>query len=317
MSKQRYVSTSFWDDSWIRTLNPLEKFLYLYLMTNPLTNIAGVYKITLERISFDTGLKCAAVEEILEKFAKHRKACLYGEYIIIPAWPEHQQWKIRSKIKAGIELILGTLPEAVRKHMVAIGYRYPIDTLAIPYVYGSNYPDSDSDLDSDSSTEDLDDTLSGDRTSPDPEVARFLAQQQREERKVPVKEITDYLNTTCRTNFSPQADYLRRLVKARWNEGYRLEDFKAVIDAKARQWLTDPKMVKYLRPKTLFSASNFDGYLQEARQSVRVAEQRCPECGARNGLHTESCPVLQQGTSAKQGSPGIRDGPEPELPAFE
>lgn len=26
-SKQRYISTSFWDDPWVQTLDPSEKFL--------------------------------------------------------------------------------------------------------------------------------------------------------------------------------------------------------------------------------------------------------------------------------------------------
>ena len=41
--KHRYIKTKFWDDSYIIELNPHEKLLFLYLITNPLTNIAGVY----------------------------------------------------------------------------------------------------------------------------------------------------------------------------------------------------------------------------------------------------------------------------------
>jgi len=46
MSTQRYISTSFWDDPWITSLDPSEKLLYLYLMTNTSTNISGVYKLS-------------------------------------------------------------------------------------------------------------------------------------------------------------------------------------------------------------------------------------------------------------------------------
>jgi hypothetical protein len=55
MATHRYIATSFWQDDWIQSLDPSEKYMYLYLMTNPLTTIAGIYKIGNRQISFDTG----------------------------------------------------------------------------------------------------------------------------------------------------------------------------------------------------------------------------------------------------------------------
>ena len=54
----------------------------------------------------------------------------------------------------------------------------------------------------------------------------------------------------------------RRLIRSRLNEGFRLDDFKKVIDTKVAQWKGSPQMDKYLRPKTLFS-TNFEGYFNE------------------------------------------------------
>jgi hypothetical protein len=144
MATQRYISTSFWDDEWIQTLDPSEKLLYLYLMTNPLTSIAGVYKMSIRRIVFDTGFNADTISHILRKFQEAKKAFHFQEYMILPTWPKHQQWESRSKIKAGIDLELEKLPESVRSYMVSIGYRYPIEG----YPYDPNY--SDSELDSDS-----------------------------------------------------------------------------------------------------------------------------------------------------------------------
>lgn len=154
MATQRYISTSFWDDAWIQTLDPTEKLLYLYLISNPLTNIAGAYKITTRRIVFDTGIQDEKVKSILDKFNSAGKACMHGEYMIIPTWPKHQQWEKRTKIKYGIEAVLKEMPEDVLKYMVSIGYAYPIDMVSIPYAYDRNYSDIDSDyeFDSDSDT---------------------------------------------------------------------------------------------------------------------------------------------------------------------
>jgi hypothetical protein len=149
MGTQRYISTSFYDDRWIQSLDPTEKFIYLYLLTNPLTNIAGVYKIEDRRISFDTGYTTEVVGFVLEKFQKSGKAYRRDEYIVIPSWPKHQKWEGKSKIRAGIEAILKKLPAELLDFLKKIPYAYPIDTLSISYTYPSNYSDLDLDLDSD------------------------------------------------------------------------------------------------------------------------------------------------------------------------
>ena len=35
MAKQRYINTKFWRDSYIEDLDPIEKLLFLYLLSNP------------------------------------------------------------------------------------------------------------------------------------------------------------------------------------------------------------------------------------------------------------------------------------------
>ena len=68
MAKQRIVNTKFWDDSYIGGLTPLEKLVFLYLITNPLTNISGVYELPLKRAAFDVGEKVEAIETIFKIF---------------------------------------------------------------------------------------------------------------------------------------------------------------------------------------------------------------------------------------------------------
>lgn len=53
------------------------------------------------------------------------------------------------------------------------------------------------------------------------------------------------------------------VVMARFREGYTVEDCKAVIAAKYREWHHDEKMAKFLTPDTLFRRSNFERYLGE------------------------------------------------------
>ncbi|WNF68788.1 conserved phage C-terminal domain-containing protein [Streptococcus suis] len=63
-----------------------------------------------------------------------------------------------------------------------------------------------------------------------------------------------------------------KFIQARYKDGYTLEDFKKVIDTKVAQWKNDSHMAKFLRPKTLFSPSNFDSYLNEAPKLIQVEQ---------------------------------------------
>lgn len=74
------------------------------------------------------------------------------------------------------------------------------------------------------------------------------------------RSVIDYLNEKTGSRFQPTPANLR-LVKSRFSDGYSLDDVKAVIDAKCAEWRNDKTMSKYLRPKTLFSATNFDNYV--------------------------------------------------------
>lgn len=74
------------------------------------------------------------------------------------------------------------------------------------------------------------------------------------------KEIIDYLNQKTGAHYKSSSKANQKLIKARWNEGYTLQDFKTVIDNKAFEWQQSPKMWRYMRPATLFS-SKFDDYL--------------------------------------------------------
>ena len=77
-------------------------------------------------------------------------------------------------------------------------------------------------------------------------------------------EVVRYLNERLATNYRPAALGTCKLVAARENEGFGLDDFKAVIDTKAADWLHDDRMRLFLRPETLFS-NKFEGYLNQAR----------------------------------------------------
>lgn len=85
--------------------------------------------------------------------------------------------------------------------------------------------------------------------------------------KIPYSEIISYLNQVTNKKYKVTQKW-KDLIKARWNEGQRLDDFKKVINVKSSQWLNDSNMNKYLRPQTLFG-NKFDDYLQEYREPTK------------------------------------------------
>ncbi len=74
------------------------------------------------------------------------------------------------------------------------------------------------------------------------------------------KVVIDYLNEKAGKNFKA-ADSNNKLIRARYNEGYTLDDFKAVIDYKTSKW-KGTEWEQYLRPSTLFG-NKFQNYLNE------------------------------------------------------
>ena len=82
---------------------------------------------------------------------------------------------------------------------------------------------------------------------------------------IPYSEIIDYLNEKTGRSFR-NIDANKKLIKARWNDGYKLDDFKTVIDNMVANWsgkeFNGTPAETYLQPKTLFS-NKFDSYLNQ------------------------------------------------------
>jgi len=86
------------------------------------------------------------------------------------------------------------------------------------------------------------------------------------------KQIIDFLNLKTGRHYSVNSKAIQDILRARYNENRTIKDCKLVIASKCRDWLTDDRMNKYLRPATLFRRMNFDSYLVEAKQKIEKEE---------------------------------------------
>lgn len=126
MAKYRAVNTKFWDDTYILSLDPIEKLVFLYIITNPLTNICGIYEIAIKRIAFDTGLDKEMAEKILMRFERDRKAYYIEGWIGIVNFVKNQS--TNPKVVTGIEAAMAKAPEKLKslvlsKLLPIVGYQ--------------------------------------------------------------------------------------------------------------------------------------------------------------------------------------------------
>jgi len=117
--KLRSVNTNFWDDPFITELNSSEKLLFLYLITNPLTNLIGIYPITLKRISFDTGLSIPTVKNALKKFAQNRKVYYLEDYIILVNWLKNQN--LNKNMQVAVVKEFASLSKSIKEKIFGNG----------------------------------------------------------------------------------------------------------------------------------------------------------------------------------------------------
>lgn len=76
------------------------------------------------------------------------------------------------------------------------------------------------------------------------------------------EEIIAYFNEVCGTKYRPDTKAIKKLIDGLLDQNFTVDDFKTVIYKKAKQWLHDPEMCKFVRPQTLFTGK-FEGYLNE------------------------------------------------------
>jgi hypothetical protein len=112
MAKSRYIKDSFWTDPYIERMSPDYKLVFLYLLTNPLANISGVYEIRLKRMAFETGYDAEVIENILQQFVKDDKIIRIDHWIVIKNHIKHQS--LGESTAAGINREIQSAPQIVQ-----------------------------------------------------------------------------------------------------------------------------------------------------------------------------------------------------------
>lgn len=127
----RSVQDRFWSDGWVRKLNPLDRYLFLYLITNEHTNWCGLYELEIGMMAFESGLD----ERELQRSMLPRlspKVIYIDGWVFVPNWSKHhmsESGTLSPQQKEGMRKALEKVPEQIRAKMKEA------ERNGIPYVY--------------------------------------------------------------------------------------------------------------------------------------------------------------------------------------
>lgn len=128
---QRIINDTFWTDSYIESLKPMEKLVFLYLITNPLCNIAWIYEITQKRMCYEIDIDTKSLWKALDKFQSDWKILLIKDWIFIKNFPKNQS--INPNVTKWIQRVINNIPTAILSQMnIAFGSLWkPLEYLTI------------------------------------------------------------------------------------------------------------------------------------------------------------------------------------------
>lgn len=257
MAVYRNVRMDFWTDRKIvDDFTSEDKFFYLYLFTNPHTNLAGCYEISLKQAVIETGMEMKKIKSIIKRFCETHKVIQYCEEtgeVLLLNWHKYN-WIASESFRKPLQKDIDSIKCCDFKDYLAGVYaeKYGVDTVWTPCPDGVGVRSvsfSLNDIDTKSNTISI--------TESNTDI-KFMDT---------VREIVSYLNEMCGTSYKASSKKTKDCIQARLNDGFTVEDFKTVIYKKAKQWQKDAKMCKFLRPETLFG-TKFEGYLNEMEPVV-------------------------------------------------
>lgn len=238
---------TFWTDAKVTDcFTPEDKYFYLYLFTNPHTNLCGCYEISLKQISNEMGYSKDSIENLITRFEKVHGVIRFSKEtneILLLNWSKYN-WtnseKFRKPLIKEIDSIKCEQFKNYLKKILIGDCGYGIDT---------TYIDTTS-IDT-TVTVSVTDTVSDTVSFSDTDINNTEI----------YKNVINYLNSICATNYKYSTPKTQKQISARLKEGFTEKDFYTVIDKKSKEWFgTD--MEKYLRPETLFG-TKFESYLNQ------------------------------------------------------
>lgn len=106
MALYRTVQSSFWTDTKITDdFTPEDRYFYLYLFTNPHTNLCGCYEVSIKQMANETGYSADKIEKLIDKFSNTFAVVKYSKTtkeILLVNWHKYN-WNTSSRLRTGVQ----------------------------------------------------------------------------------------------------------------------------------------------------------------------------------------------------------------------
>ena len=150
MAVYRSVHLSFWTDNKVEDdFTPEDKYFYIYLLTNPQTNICGCYEISYSQMTRNTGYNKDTIIRLLERFENVHKIIKFDKNtkeILILNWYKYN-WSKSEKTLTGVENVAKHIKsEVFKKYVLDVVNCVRNDTPIMGYVYPIQASVSDTDI---------------------------------------------------------------------------------------------------------------------------------------------------------------------------
>lgn len=150
MAVYRSVHLSFWTDNKVEDdFTPEDKYFYIYLLTNPQTNICGCYEISYSQMTRNTGYNKDTIIRLLERFENVHKIIKFDKNtkeVLILNWYKYN-WSKSEKTLTGVENVAKHIKsEEFKKYVLDVVNCVRNDTPIMGYVYPIQASVSDTDI---------------------------------------------------------------------------------------------------------------------------------------------------------------------------
>ena len=169
MADYRSVQTRMWrEDEWFQELDVEARLFWIYLFTNPSASPAGIYRLPLRTMAFESGISYEAAQDLMNRFAADGKA-QYEDGVVwvvnmrrlqfstlvdgsrewqtairiqrdIDAIPDRCAMKAQYLAHSGYPIVVETTENGKPVKRVSIQYPGTDNTVSIPHQYPINTP---------------------------------------------------------------------------------------------------------------------------------------------------------------------------------
>lgn len=109
MGKKRVINTKFWSDSFVVKLSVIEKYLFLYFLTNEHTELCGIYELPMVVIVRETGCSEKEINDAINSM--HEKIIMINGWVYVKNFKKNQS--TNPNMEKGAERSLSNVPTEV------------------------------------------------------------------------------------------------------------------------------------------------------------------------------------------------------------